>query len=39
MKMKTLNPEYLKRMREIVSTSPYFELLSMKLLDAGVGYS
>ena len=39
MKMKTLNPEYLKRIREIVSTSPYFELLSMKLVDAGVGYS
>ena len=37
--MKTLNPEYLKRIREIVSTSPYFELLSMKLVDAGVGYS
>ena len=39
MKMKTLNPEYLKRIREIVSTSPYFELLSMQLVDAGVGYS
>ena len=39
MKMKTTNPEYIKRIREIVSTSPYFELLSMKLLDAGVGFS
>jgi uncharacterized protein (TIGR00369 family) len=37
--MKTLNPDYIKRMREIVSASPYFELLSMKLVDAGIGYS
>ena len=39
MSMKTPNPEYLKRIREIVSTSPYFELLSMKLVDVGIGYS
>jgi len=39
MSMKKINPDYIKRMREIVSTSPYFELLSMKLVDAGVGYS
>ena len=39
MTMKTPNPEYIKRMREIVSTCPYFELLSMKLLDMGIGYS
>jgi uncharacterized protein (TIGR00369 family) len=39
MNMKTPNPEFIKRASEIVSTSPYFELLSMKLVDAGVGYS
>ena len=39
MTMKTPNPEYIKRMREIVNTCPYFELLSMKLLDMGIGYS
>ena len=39
MTMKTPNPEYIKRMREIVSTCPYFELLSMELVDAGIGYS
>jgi uncharacterized protein (TIGR00369 family) len=39
MKMKTPNPEYIKRIREIVSTSPYFELLSMKLMDVGIGYA
>ena len=39
MTMKTPNPEYIKQMREIVSTCPYFELLSMKLVDMGIGYS
>jgi uncharacterized protein (TIGR00369 family) len=37
--MKRPNPEYIKQMREIVSTCPYFELLSMKLVDMGIGYS
>ena len=37
--MKTPNPEYIKRIRQIVSGSPYFELLSMKLVEAGVGHS
>ena len=37
--MKKLNPDYIKRIREIVTTSPYFELLSMELLDVGLGYS
>jgi uncharacterized protein (TIGR00369 family) len=37
--MKTINPEYIKRMRKIVNTCPYFELLSMKLMDMGIGYS
>jgi acyl-coenzyme A thioesterase PaaI-like protein len=37
--MKTPNPEFIKRISEMVSTSPYFELLSMKLVDAGIGYS
>jgi uncharacterized protein (TIGR00369 family) len=37
--MKTFNPDYIKRISEIVSTSPYFQLLSMKLVDVGVGCS
>ena len=37
--MKTPNPEFIKRVCKIVSASPYFELLSMKLVDAGVGFS
>ena len=39
MNMKTPNPEFIKRVREIVSASPYFQLLSMKLVDAGAGFS
>jgi uncharacterized protein (TIGR00369 family) len=37
--MKIFNPDYIKRISEIVSTSPYFQLLSMKLVDVGVGCS
>ncbi len=37
--MKNPNPEYIKRINEIVNICPYFELLSMKLIDAGIGYS
>ncbi len=37
--MKKPNPEYIKRINEIVNSSPYFELLSMKLQDVGIGYS
>ena len=37
--MKTPNPEYIKRINEIVNTCPYFELLSMKLKDVSFGNS
>ncbi|MGD8665730.1 MAG: PaaI family thioesterase [Desulfobacterales bacterium] len=37
--MKKPNPEYIKRINEIVNICPYFELLSMKLVDVGIGYS
>jgi len=37
--MKKPNPEYIKRMNAIVNFCPYFELLSMKLQDVGIGYS
>jgi uncharacterized protein (TIGR00369 family) len=39
MNMKTPNPEYIKRISEIVCSCPYFELLSMKLMDVGIGYA
>jgi len=37
--MKTPNPEYIERVNRLANRSPYFELLSMKILDVGVGYS
>jgi uncharacterized protein (TIGR00369 family) len=37
--MKKPNPEYIKRINAIVNFCPYFELLSMKLQDVGIGYS
>ncbi|MGD2098137.1 MAG: PaaI family thioesterase [Desulfobacterales bacterium] len=37
--MKKPNPEYIKRINEIVNGCPYFDLLSMKLVDVGIGYS
>jgi uncharacterized protein (TIGR00369 family) len=37
--MKTPNPEFIKQVSKIVSSCPYFELLSMKLVDVGIGYS
>jgi uncharacterized protein (TIGR00369 family) len=39
MNMKKPNPEYIKRINEMVNTCPYFELLSMKMMDVGAGYS
>ncbi|UCF91727.1 MAG: PaaI family thioesterase [Desulfobacterales bacterium] len=37
--MKTINPEYILRMNQIVNCSPYFELLSMEIRDVGIGYA
>jgi len=37
--MKKPNPEYIKRINAAVNFCPYFELLSMKLQDVGIGYS
>ena len=37
--MKKLNPEYIKRVNQLVDRSPYFELLSMKIKDVGLGFS
>jgi uncharacterized protein (TIGR00369 family) len=38
-KMKKLNPEYIERVTQFVNHCPYFELLSMKILDVGLGVS
>lgn len=37
--MKKPNPEYVKRIKEFVNSSPYFSLLAMKILDIGMGFS
>ena len=37
--MKKPNPEYIKRINDIVNICPYFDLLSMRLVDVGIGYS
>ncbi len=37
--MKTPNPEYLERVNQLVNQCPYFELLSMKIVDVGIGFS
>ena len=37
--MKELNPEYIKRLNQLVNRCPYFELLSMKIKDVGLGFS
>lgn len=38
-KMKKLNTEYIERVTQFVNHCPYFELLSMKILDVGLGFS
>ena len=37
--MRKPNPEYIKRLNNIANICPYFELLSMKLTDIGIGYA
>jgi uncharacterized protein (TIGR00369 family) len=37
--MKTPNPEYQERVNQLVNQCPYFELLSMKIVDVGIGFS
>jgi uncharacterized protein (TIGR00369 family) len=37
--MKKLNTEYIKRINQLVNRCPYFELLSMKIKDVGLGFS
>jgi len=37
--MKKPNPEYIRQIKDLVNSSPYFTLLSMKITDIGIGYS
>jgi uncharacterized protein (TIGR00369 family) len=36
---KTINPEYIEKVNQLVNRSPYFDLLSMKIAKVGVGFS
>ena len=37
--MKTPNPEHIKRLHKLIEVSPYPSLLSMQLVDIGVGFA
>lgn len=37
--MRTPNPEYVARLLDVINSAPYFELISMKIREIGVGYS
>ena len=37
--MKKTNPEYIERVNQLANCCPYFELLSMKIVDVGLGFS
>jgi uncharacterized protein (TIGR00369 family) len=37
--MKVLNPAYVERVNQLINDSPYFQLLSMTIGDAGLGFS
>ncbi len=37
--MKQPNPEYTLTIKDMINSSPYFSLLSMKVVDFGIGYS
>ena len=37
--MKRVNPQFIERVNQITNESPFFSLLSMKIRDAGIGYS
>jgi uncharacterized protein (TIGR00369 family) len=37
--MKTPNPAHIERLGRVINNSPYFELMSMKICDIGVGHS
>ncbi len=37
--MKKLNPEYVQMVNRLINCSPYFDLLSMTISEAGLGFS
>ena len=39
MRMKKINPEHVKKFIEKINNAPYFQLLSMRICELGLGYS
>ena len=37
--MKKLNPKYIEKVNRLANACPYFNLLSMKICDVGIGYA
>jgi len=37
--MTTINPEYIERVNQLVNRSPYFDLLTMKIVKVSTGFS
>ncbi len=37
--MKELNPTYIDHVNRLINDSPYFKLLSMRIVDVGLGFS
>ena len=37
--MKTINPEYIERVNQLINHCPYFDLLSMKIQEVGARFS
>jgi uncharacterized protein (TIGR00369 family) len=37
--MKTINPEYIERVNQLINRCPYFDLLSMRISEVGPGFS
>ena len=37
--MKTISPEYIERVNQLINRCPYFDLLSMKIQEVGVRFS
>jgi uncharacterized protein (TIGR00369 family) len=37
--MKTINPDYIERVNQLINRCPYFDLLSLRISEVGAGFS
>jgi uncharacterized protein (TIGR00369 family) len=37
--MKSINPEYIRRVNQLINRCPYFDLLSLRIIEVGAGFS